>query len=36
MQYKKGNYFGEKALITNEARAANIIATVNNMSIYIM
>jgi len=28
MEYKKGGYFGEKALITNEARAANIIVTV--------
>jgi len=24
--YKKGEYFGERALLTNEARAANIIA----------
>lgn len=31
MEYKKGNYFGEKALITNESRAANIIATVNRL-----
>ena len=28
MQYKKGRYFGERALLTNEARAANIVATV--------
>ncbi len=28
MQYKKGQYFGERALLTNEARAANIVATV--------
>ena len=26
--YKKGEYFGERALLTNEARAANIIVTV--------
>lgn len=29
LQYKRGDYFGERALLTNEARAANIIATVN-------
>lgn len=28
MKYKKGKYFGERALLTNEARAANIVATV--------
>jgi len=27
MNYKKGDYFGERALLTNEARAANIIVT---------
>jgi cAMP-dependent protein kinase regulator len=27
MDYQKGMYFGERALLTNEARAANIIAT---------
>ena len=26
-EYQKGKYFGERALLTNEARAANIIAT---------
>lgn len=28
MKYKKGKYFGERALLTNEARAASIVATV--------
>ena len=28
MKYEKGAYFGERALLTNEARAANIIPTV--------
>jgi cAMP-dependent protein kinase regulator len=27
MEYNTGAYFGEKALITNETRAANVIAT---------
>ena len=27
MHYKKGSYFGERALLTNEARAANIVST---------
>ena len=26
MEYKKGNYFGERALLVNEVRAASIIA----------
>ena len=25
LKYEKGSYFGERALLTNEARAANII-----------
>jgi len=29
MAYKKGDYFGERALLTNEARAANILVTVS-------
>jgi cAMP-dependent protein kinase regulator len=28
-EYKKGDYFGELALLKNQTRAANIIATVN-------
>jgi len=28
MDYKKGDYFGERSLLMNEARAANIIVTV--------
>ena len=27
MEYTKGTYFGERALLKNEARAANIVAT---------
>ena len=27
MEYELGSYFGERALLTNEARAANIVAT---------
>lgn len=27
MDYKSGDYFGEKALLTNDVRAANIIVT---------
>ena len=27
MEYKTGSYFGEKALLTSEVRAANVIAT---------
>ena len=27
MEYEPGSYFGEKALLTSEVRAANVIAT---------
>jgi cAMP-dependent protein kinase regulator len=27
MEYSKGKYFGERALLTNEQRAANIVVT---------
>lgn len=33
LQYKKGDYFGERALITQEARAANIIATSDELCV---
>ena len=29
MEYERGHYFGERALLTNENRAANIIVTSN-------
>lgn len=31
MEYHSGQYFGERALITNDMRAANIIATSDNL-----
>jgi len=31
MSYKRGQYFGERALLTNDTRAANIIATSNEV-----
>jgi CRP-like cAMP-binding protein len=30
--YKKGDYFGERALLMNEARAASIIVSVSNFT----
>ena len=33
MEYRKGSYFGERALLTNEARAANIVVTVSFLTI---
>lgn len=32
--YKKGTYFGERALLTNEARAANIIVSVRQIYVF--
>lgn len=31
MEYKKGEYFGERALLMNDARAANIVTTVSTI-----
>jgi CRP-like cAMP-binding protein len=33
MEYGKGQYFGERALLTNESRAANIIATSHKLEL---
>jgi len=31
MDYSKGKYFGERALLTNEQRAANIVVTSDSL-----
>lgn len=36
LSYKRGDYFGERALLTNEARAANIMVTVCFMRFLIL
>jgi len=32
MDYNKGQYFGERALLTNDLRAANIVVTSDTLS----